>query len=203
MVEEWSIAGDYVEACNCDVTCQCVWLEAPDDDACTISFAWQIESGRYGDVDLNGLHAAMLIRSEEGVMFDPDVAWKMVVIVDEAADDDQRAALEGILLGRAGGIFAAAADTHVESAEVATAPFSYARDGAEFSVDVGDVLSIETVGKRGFNEELGTVAPHPFTRSTEMSTGKSTTATVSYNDEFTWDVSENNAFFCDFELENA
>ena len=38
--------------------------------------------------------------------------------------DDQRAALEDVPSGRAGGILAAAADTHVERAEVATAPFS-------------------------------------------------------------------------------
>lgn len=141
-------------------------------------------------------------RSKEGVLFDPDVAWNMVV-VDEAATDDQRAALEDILLGRAGGIFAVAADIHVDNAEVATAPFSFTRDGADFLVEVGDIISMAVVGKRGFNEEIGRIAPHPFTKSQEMSTGKSTTATVKYNDEFTWDVSENNAFFCDFELANA
>ncbi|QLG28889.1 DUF1326 domain-containing protein [Halorarum halophilum] len=203
MADSWSITGDYVEACNCDVSCQCVLLEPPDDDACAVSFAWRIEDGRYGDVDLSGLHAAMLVRSEEGVLFDPAVAWHMVVLVDETADDDQRAALEDVLLGRAGGIFAAAADTHVERAEVATAPFSFTRNDADFSVEVGDVVSMEVVGKYGFNDELGTIAPHPFTKDREMSTGKSTTATVSYDDEFTWDVSGNNAFFCEFELANG
>ncbi len=203
MSQKWSISGDYVEACNCDATCQCIVLESPDDNICTVSFAWHIEDGHYGDVDLSGLHAAMLIRSEEGVLFDPDTAWQMVVIIDETADDDQQAALEDILSGRAGGIFAVAADTHVESAEVAAAPFSFTRDGADFSVEVGDMISMEVAGKYGFNEELGRIAPHPFTKSLEMSTGKSTTATVEYNDEFTWDVSENNAFFCDFELANA
>lgn len=203
MTEEWSITGDYVEACNCDVVCQCLWMEAPDDNHCTVSIAWHITDGEYGDVDLSGLHAALLIRSEEGVLLDPDTAWHAVLLIDETADDDQQAALEDIYLGRAGGIFAVAADTHVERAEVATAPFSFTGDGADFSVEIGDSVSMDVVGKRGFNEKLGTIAPHPFTKSTEMKTGKSTTATVSYNDEFTWDVSENNAFLCDFELANA
>lgn len=168
-----------------------------------VSLAWHIEDGRYGDIDLGGLHTAMLIRSEDGVMFDPDVAWHVALLIDETADDDQRAALEDIYFGRAGGIFALVADTHVESAEVATAPFTFTRDEAEFSVEIGDIVTMEVTGKIGFNEEVGTISPHPLTKSCEVQTGKSTTATVSYNDEFTWDVSENNSYFCDFELANA
>ncbi|WP_247002918.1 DUF1326 domain-containing protein [Halosolutus gelatinilyticus] len=203
MKRDWSITGDYVEACNCDAVCQCLWFEPPDDDRCAVSIVWRIADGRYGDVGLSGLHAALLIRSEDGVMLDPDTGWHVVLLVDEAADDEQRAAIEDIYLGRAGGVFAVAAETHVERAEVATAPFSFTRDGADFAVEIGDVVTMDVVGKRGFNEELGTVAPHPFTKSREMTTGKSTTATVSYDDEFAWDVSENNAFLCDFELANA
>ena len=90
---EWTITGDYVEACNCDVACQCIWMEAPDDNRCSVSIAWRLTDGRYGDVDLSGLHAALLIRSEEGVMLDPDTAWEAVLLIDETADEDQRAAL--------------------------------------------------------------------------------------------------------------
>lgn len=203
MTQEWTIQGDYVEACNCDVICQCIAMELPDDGACTGSFMFHIEDGQYGDVDLSGLHVAWLIRTEEGVMFDPDTAWHVALLVDEAAEEDQRAAIEDIYLGRAGGIFGAAADAHVESAEVATAPFTFSRDGTDFSVEVGDVVSVEAVGKHGFNDDLGTISPHPLTASLEMNMGQSTTATVSYDDTFTWDVSENNSFLGDFELANA
>lgn len=203
MTEEWNIRGDYVEACNCDVTCQCLAMEPPDDGVCTGSFLFHIDDGQYGDVDLSGLHVGLLIRTEEGVMFDPDTAWDVVLLVDETADDDQRAAIEDIYLGRAGGIFAAAADAHVESSEVAIAPFSYTRDGTDFSVEVGDIASVEAVGKRGFNDDIGTISPHPLTKSHELNMGKSTSATVSYDDTFAWDVSGNNSFLGDFELANT
>ncbi|MFW6153556.1 MAG: DUF1326 domain-containing protein, partial [Halobacteriota archaeon] len=94
MTEQWRIKGDYVETCNCEVACQCLWLEPPDDDECTVSFAWHIQEGHYGDVDLSGLNLALLIKTDPGVIFDPDVAWHAVLVVDETADDDQRAALE-------------------------------------------------------------------------------------------------------------
>ncbi|WP_226483333.1 DUF1326 domain-containing protein [Natrinema amylolyticum] len=203
MAEQWQLEGDYVEACNCDVTCQCIWLEPPDDDVCTVSLAWHIRDGQYGDVNLSGLSVGLLISTEAGVMFAPETKWNVVLLIDEAATDDQRAALEDIYFGRAGGIFAPVADTHVESAEVTTVPITFDRDGAEFSVEMGDIISMEVIGKQGFNEDLGTISPHPLTKSREVQTGKSTTASVSYNDEFSWDVSENNSYFCDFELANA
>lgn len=203
MTHEWFIEGDYVEACNCDVACQCIWLDPPNDDACTASLAWHIQDGRYGGVELSGLHAAMLIRSEEGVMFDPDVAWHVVLLVDESASDEQRAALEAIYSGRAGGVFAAVADTHIESAEIASAPFSFTRSGDDFTVEIGDVSTVEVVGKSGFGEEPVTISPHPLTKSREMQLGESTTATVSYDDEFAWDLSETNSYYCDFKLANA
>lgn len=203
MTDEWQLEGDYVEACNCDVTCQCIWMEPPDGNVCTVSLAWNIHDGRYGDVDLGGLAAAMLIYTEEGVMFAPDTGWHVVLLVDEEADDEQQTALEDIYFGRAGGIWAAVADAHVESAEVATAPITFTRDDADISVSIGDIASMEVVGARGFNEEVGTISPHPLTKSLEMQTGKSTTATVSYDDDFDWDVSGNNSYLGDFELSNA
>lgn len=203
MTKDWTIAGDYLEACNCDVVCQCLWMELPDDGVCTVSLAWHIQEGRYGDVDLSGLNAAWLVNCQEGNPFDPDVSWTLVILIDEEADDDQRAALEAIFRGRAGGIFGVAVDTHAESIEVTTAPFSFIRDGGSFSGVIGDWVSVEATEKVGVLGELGSVSPHPFTSDLEMTPGKSTTATVSYDDEFTWDVSENNSFLGDFELANA
>ncbi|MGQ3719745.1 DUF1326 domain-containing protein [Natrialba aegyptia] len=203
MAREWILKGDYVEACNCDVACQCVWMEPPDDDVCTVSLAWHIEEGNYGDVDLSGVDVGMLISTDEGVMFAPETEWDIVLFVDETATDDQREALEDIYSGRAGGIWAPVADTHVRSADVTTVPISFSRNGADFSVEIGDAIEMDASGAVGFNEEVGTISPHPLTKSTEVQTGKSTTATVSYDDQFTWDVSGNNAYLGDFELANS
>ena len=203
MSEEWKITGDYVEACNCEVACQCIWLEPPDGDTCSVSFVWNIEEGHYGDVDLSGVSVSMLARSEEGVMFDPSVAWHVVLLVDEEASDDQRAAIEDIYLGRAGGIWAAVADAHFETTEVETAPISFSRDESTISAGAGDTISMEANVADGFNEERATITPHPLGKDFEVDIGRSTTATVSYNEEFTWDVGGNNSYSGDFDLANA
>jgi hypothetical protein len=203
MTESWTIEGDYAEACNCTVACQCIWLEPPNDDACTASLAWHIEQGRYGDVRLDGTNVGMLIAADEGVMFGPETEWDVVLFVDEAATDEQRAAIEDIYLGRAGGIWAPVAETHYRTTDVVSAPITFSRDGSDISVVVDDTFTMEVVGTEGFNEELGTISPHPLTKDFEMHTGKSTTATAAYDDAFTWDVSGNNSYLGDFELANG
>jgi signal transduction histidine kinase len=90
----WEISGEYAEACNCDVACQCVWMEAPDDDHCTAALAWHITDGRYGDTDLAGRRVGMLIESDEGVMFDPSTKLDVVLLVDDEATNEERAARE-------------------------------------------------------------------------------------------------------------
>ena len=203
MAEQWQLKGDYIEACNCDVACQCIWLDPPDDDVCTVSLAWDIHEGQYGDVDLSGQSVGMLVHTDEGVMFDPDTAWHVVLLVDEDANDEQRAALEAIYFGQAGGIWGPVAEAHFETTEVTTVPLDVTRDGGEFSVTGGDVVSMEAVETTGFNGDPGVISPHPLTKSLEMNTGRSTTATVSYDDEFTWDVGGGNSYLGAFELANA
>ena len=203
MAIDWRITGDYVEACNCEAACQCVWLEPPDDDVCTAALVWDITDGQYGETDLSGRKVAMLAYTDEGVMFDPETGWYVALLVDDEADDEQRAALEAIYLGRAGGIWAAVADAHFESTEVATAPITVSRADDEISATVGDVVTMDVVEKVGFNEDVGTVSPHPLAKGFEAKTAKSTTATVSYDDEFAWDVSGTNSYFAEFDLANA
>ncbi len=82
-------------------------------------------------------------------------------------------------------------------------PITFDREADEFAVSVDDTLTMEAEGARAFNEEVGTITPHPLTSDHEMSTGKSTTATVDYDEQFSWDVSGNNSYLGDFELANA
>lgn len=202
MTESWNIEGDFVEACNCDVACQCIWLEPPDDDVCTSSLVWHINSGNYGDIDLSGLNISMLIYTEKGVMFAPDTGWHVILLVDEEANNEEKSALEDIFLGRVGGIFTPVADTHFETTEVETVPFTFNRDESYITVNIDDSVTMDVFGKTGFNEELGTITPHPLTNDFKMNTGKSKTATVSYGNKFSWDVSGNNSYFGDFQLSN-
>jgi len=56
-----------------------------------------------------------------------------VLLIDNQANEEQQSALEDIYFGRASGIFAPVADTHVENAEATSTPISFNRDEDEFS----------------------------------------------------------------------
>jgi len=39
------VEGEYFEVCNCDVSCNCVWLGAATHDNCDAMLAWHVASG--------------------------------------------------------------------------------------------------------------------------------------------------------------
>ena len=104
MVEtKWSIRGEYMESCNCDYLCPCIYTnpQAPVTyDHCTAALVFRIDEGSCGDTKLDGLKFALVIRSGK-VMADGD--WIFAGVVDERADDAQRQALAAIVGGEAGG----------------------------------------------------------------------------------------------------
>jgi hypothetical protein len=195
--EQWSIKGEFVEACNCSAPCQCLWNEAPDDDECTAALFWHIDEGEYEGADLSGLTVGALVY-DQGLLFEGE--WDLVVLVDEQATDTQAAALEDIFMGRAGGVMGAVAELVADVKDTAVVPISYSKQNGHLSVAAGDVVAIEADAIEGFEEVPGEVSPHPLVApSMTASTGKSTTATVSFDDEFSWDVSGNNSYFGEFE----
>src|SRR5215469_18498829 len=62
-VVSFVVEGDYFEVCNCEVSCNCVWLGAATQDHCDVLFAWHVTSGSKDGVDLSGLNAVMAVHS--------------------------------------------------------------------------------------------------------------------------------------------
>ena len=85
--------GEYMESCNCDYLCPCIYTnpQAPVTyDHCTAGLVFRIDAGKYGDIVLDGLKFALVIRSGK-VMADGN--WIFACVVDERADEAQRQAL--------------------------------------------------------------------------------------------------------------
>jgi hypothetical protein len=101
--QNWSLRGEYMESCNCDYLCPCVYTNPQGPatyDNCTAVMVFRIDDGRSGATRLDGLKFALVIRSGK-VMADGN--WIFGVVVDEAADPAQRQALSAIAAGEAGG----------------------------------------------------------------------------------------------------
>jgi len=101
--QNWSLRGEYMESCNCDYLCPCVYTNPQGPatyDNCTAVMVFRIDDGRSGATRLDGLKFALVIRSGK-VMADGD--WVFGVVVDAAADPAQRQALSAIASGETGG----------------------------------------------------------------------------------------------------
>jgi hypothetical protein len=104
-VRPWALSGTYLEACNCEVICPCRRIGGRQGGRstygiCLGALSWAVTDGAAGDVDLSGRRIVLVCRYDDD---EPGSPWDFVLYLDDRADDDQRAALEAIFLGKAGG----------------------------------------------------------------------------------------------------
>src|ERR1039457_5719238 len=114
----FSVEGDYFEVCNCDVSCNCIWLGAATKDNCDVLLAWHVTSGSKDGVDLSGLNAVMAVHSPKRMT---DAGWKAAMYLDDRASAGESDALGAVFSGRAGGSPAGVAPLIGEVAGVAPA----------------------------------------------------------------------------------
>src|SRR5271170_792598 len=99
---KWALRGEYMESCNCDYLCPCIYTnpqEAATYDHCTAVMVFRIDEGHFGETKLDGLKFALVIRSGR-VMADGN--WIFAGVVEDSANDLQRTARAAIVGGEAG-----------------------------------------------------------------------------------------------------
>ena len=147
MAESWRLSGEYIESCNCDYLCPCIYTnpQAPATfDHCYALMAFRIDDGRFGDLDLSGLKFALVIRSGR-VMADGD--WVFAGVVDAGGSEAQQARLEQIVGGEVGGPPGMIREHLVSDFRgVQRKPIEFSVDGLERAVCVPDLLGFEVAG---------------------------------------------------------
>lgn len=94
---EWAIHGRELANCNCAYGCPCQFNALPTHGDCRAIVGYQIDKGHYGDTSLDGVRAA-LVASWPGPIHEGD--GTMQIVIDESADEAQRAALNAIMSGQ-------------------------------------------------------------------------------------------------------
>ena len=145
--QQWTMRGEYMESCNCDYLCPCIYTNPQGPvtyDHCTAALVFRIDAGSYDNTKLDGLKFALVIRSGK-VMADGN--WIFAGVVDERADDAQRQALAAIVGGQAGGPPAIIRENLVSDFRgVEFKPIEFTLDGLKRSTVISDVLSFEIEG---------------------------------------------------------
>jgi hypothetical protein len=99
-VAGYRITGRFLEACDCYAICPCWIDEEPDEERCTGLYAWDIATGEAAGHDVSGLRVAS-VSFHEGRR--RGSRQRVVLLVDERADEMQHAALAEVFTGRRGG----------------------------------------------------------------------------------------------------
>lgn len=159
MAVAWNLSGTYAEACTCAAACPCIMLSDPTEGTCTALVGWHVETGRYGDVVLDGLNVAIGVHTP-GNMAAKD--WTAVLYLDERAGEAQRAALTQIFAGKAGGHPARLAEHIATVAGVEVAPIEFESDGKSGRIKVGRAGEAEWQPIEGQGGGAVTIEGHPL-----------------------------------------
>ena len=145
--QKWTMHGEYMESCNCDYLCPCIYTNPQGPvtyDHCIAGLVFRIDEGSWGAAKLDGLKFALVIRSGKVMA---DGGWIFAGVVDERADPAQRQALGAIVGGEAGGPPAFIRENLVSDFRgVAFKPIEFNLDGLKRSTVIPDILSFEIEG---------------------------------------------------------
>jgi hypothetical protein len=147
----WKLNGQYYETCSCDFICPCLpgqMAVKPTQGTCTFAMAFRIDSGRFGDVPLDGLGFMVLGRTPEAMN---QGNWSVGVVADERASAAQRDAIATIVSGAAGGPMAALSGLLGQFLGVETAPIQFTREGVTWSVNAGRLVDMAAEGVMGID----------------------------------------------------
>src|SRR5579863_6745066 len=178
-IPKWKLTGEYMESCNCNYLCPCIYTNPQGPatyDHCTALMVYRIDEGNYGNVSLSGLKFAFVIRSGR-VMADGN--WIFAGVVDEKANTAQREALFSIVSGKAGGPPSMIRDNLVSDFRgVEFKQIEFTMDGLARAAEIPGVLSFEIEGvasrnKSGYPLYIDNTA-HPANRRLALARSKET-----------------------------
>lgn len=123
----WRLSGEEVASCSCAWGCPCQFNAHPTRGFCEAVIGYQIHTGVYGDVPLDGLRFVLIARWP-GALHEGNGVRQW--IIDERASASQRQALMAILSGAEGGLyFEILAAVSSRTLETVFAPITVTADG--------------------------------------------------------------------------
>jgi hypothetical protein len=101
-ISPWHVDGDWFDACKCNVPCPCTFAQPPTYGDCDGIMVYHIRQGYYGEVPLNGLNLLGVVHFV-GNIWAGETKATLGLFIDQRANEAQRAALQLIWSGQAGG----------------------------------------------------------------------------------------------------
>jgi hypothetical protein len=146
----WSMEGQLFETCNCDLICPCSAypFAGADYDRCLTVFGFRIDSGQIEGVDIGGTIMALAFDIPK---YFQDGNWRVGLLADAAASDEQAAKLTPFFSGKLGGPVAALQGLIGKNLGVERVPMQYSVESGTRVLTVGNLgrLAIEELVPTG------------------------------------------------------
>jgi hypothetical protein len=153
----WRISGRYFENCTCDVVCPCTASLAlgADYDRCQVVLVFHVDDGDIDGVDVGGLTVAA-VGDTPKVMTDGN--WRLGMLIDDAASEEQAAKLGALFGGEIGGPMEGLAPLIGEMLGVERVAMTFESVDGHHSVTLGDYGKVEIDDIVPFGVETGAPA---------------------------------------------
>jgi hypothetical protein len=142
----WQLDGRYFENCSCEVVCPCTASLAlgADYDHCRVALVFHVDSGEIEGVDVSDL---TLVAVAETGKYMHEGNWKLGVLIDDRASDEQAEKLGAVFAGALGGPMGALSGLVTEQLGVERAPMELSSENGRHKLRVGDFgqVSVEDV----------------------------------------------------------
>ena len=150
----WNLGGSYFETCSCDVVCPCTASLSlgATRDFCKVVLVFNVKSGEVEGTDVSGLTVAAVCETPK-VMSEGN--WRVGVVIDAAASDEQAEKLGAVFSGALGGPMEALGPLISENLGVERLPIEVAEDGLKHSIQIGDSIDFEIEDVVPFGVESG------------------------------------------------
>jgi len=150
----WSIEGQYFENCSCEVVCPCTASLAlgADYDYCRVALVFHVDQGEVEGVDVSGI---TVVPVAETGKYMHEGNWKLGVLMDEAASEEQAEKLGAVFSGQLGGPMEALAGLIGEQLGVERVAMEFESDNGHHKLTVGDKGTVEVEDVVSFGNESG------------------------------------------------
>jgi hypothetical protein len=176
----WNLSGSYFESCSCDVVCPCTASLSlgATKDRCKVVLVFNVKSGEVEGTDVSGLTVAAVADTPK-VMSEGN--WRLGVVIDADASDEQAEKLGGVFSGALGGPMEALGPLVGENLGMERQPIEVREDGLTHSVRIGDQVDFEIEDIVPFGVESGEPARitgifHPV--GSELTVSRATRSSV-------------------------
>jgi hypothetical protein len=150
----WQLEGSYFETCSCDVICPCTASLAlgATNDRCKATLVFNVQSGEVDGTDVSGQTVAAIADTPKVMS---EGSWRLGVVIDAAASDEQAEKLGAVFSGALGGPMEALGALVGENLGVERLPIEVHEDGVKHSIRIGEAVDFEIEDIVPFGVESG------------------------------------------------